>query len=169
MTRANLRAFLEWARRHPVLAGILGLAIAFACVSMVLLFVVPRSPLDGGTERIIVQVISSAALVLAAVIPVQLSTRKTVEKVAADTAVVRAEVKNSHTTNLREESDDRHTSVMDVLLELQRDQREMREEMRETRSDVRGLRRDGGRQDDRLMRLEQAIFPTPTDPHQETP
>lgn len=157
-----MRAFFEWARRHPVLAGILSLSIAFVCVSIVLLFIVPRSPLDGGTERIIVQVISSAALVLAASLPVLLSTRKSVEKMAADTAIVRAEVKNSHTTNLREESDERHGTVVDLLNEL-------RHEMRETRADVRGLRRDGGRQDDRLQRLEDAVFVHPTSPERDAP
>jgi len=157
-----VRAFFEWARRHPVLAGVLGLSVAFVCVSVVLLFIVPRSPLDGGTERIIVQVISSAALVLAASLPVLLSTRKSVEKVAADTAIVRAEVKNSHTTNLREESDERHDAVMDLLTEL-------REEMRETRADVRGLRRDGGRQDDRLQRLEDVVFVHPASHERDAP
>lgn len=151
MSRADARAFFEWARRHPVLAGLLGLSIAFFCVSVVLLFVVPRSPLDGGTERIIVQVISSAALVLAASLPVLLSTRKSVEKMAADTAIVRAEVKNSHTTNFREESDERHESLT-VLL------RDIRSEMGEIRADVRGIRADDGRQDERIQRLEDTVL-----------
>lgn len=162
MSRAEVRAFFEWARRHPVLAGILSLSIAFVCVSIVLLFVVPRSPLDGGTERIIVQVISGAALVLAASLPVLLSTRKSVEKMAADTAIVRAEVKNSHTTNFREESDERHESLTDLLTEI-------RSEMREARSDIRGLRADGGRQDERIKRLEDAVLFHPTPHDRENP
>lgn len=59
----------------------------------------------------------------------------------------RAQVENSHPTNLREESDDRHAEIMQSLQEVKVDQAGMK-------SDIRGIRRDIGRHADQLRDLE---------------
>lgn len=59
----------------------------------------------------------------------------------------RTQVENSHTSNLREESDDRHAEIMGAIQEVKTDQAGMK-------SDIRGIRRDIGRHSDQLRDLE---------------
>lgn len=68
----------------------------------------------------------------------------------------RVQVENSHTSNLREESDDRHIEIMAAISDVKQDQAGMK-------SDIRGIRRDLGRHSDQLRDLERTQ-PRPKDP-----
>lgn len=84
------------------------------------------------TEGIWIAVIGSLQVVLAALIgKVSLDTRRTksaTQAVQADTTIVKREVKNSHSTNLREDLDRQHDELM---------------------AELRGVRKDVGRLDTR--------------------
>ena len=70
----------------------------------------------------------SEGVLVAIIAGVQAVVLALIGKVARDSSVTRREVKNSHSTNLREELDSRH---------------------HETMSELRGIRKDVGRLDDR--------------------
>lgn len=55
------------------------------------------------------------AIVIAAALPLLISTHRRVKQSAEDSAATREQVTNDHTTNLRVESDERHAEVMEIL------------------------------------------------------
>lgn len=67
------------------------------------------------SEAVVISLISGQAIVLAAVLPVLLSTRKHAKRAAGDAAEARDQVSNDHEKNLRVEGDERHTEVMRLL------------------------------------------------------
>lgn len=93
------------------------------------------------------------------------------EAAAANTAVIRAEVKNSHSTNLRDEFDERHMQIMETLEHVVQQQREHGNSIRSLdrglgglREDVRELRSNLEHERDRIRELEDTrpIEPRPT-------
>jgi hypothetical protein len=66
-------------------------------------------------------------------------TRRHARSAAEDSAITKLEVKNSHTTNFRDESDERHNQVMEVLHD-------------QTKS-ISGIKRDIGRLADTDLEL----------------
>lgn len=110
---------------------------------------------------ILVQGIASSGLVLVAVLPVLLSTRKKASAAATDAKAAREQVQNSHTVNFRDDHDTKHGEVMAAIARV--DQRVVNVE-----SDMRGMRRDIGRladadarHDERIHDLERTQPQTP--------
>ncbi|ANP74551.1 hypothetical protein PA27867_3633 [Cryobacterium arcticum] len=64
---------------------------------------------------------------------------------ADDSAATKEQVQNSHTTNLREESDTRHDAVMLALEGIQGKQAEQARSIDDVKASQRGLQRDIGR------------------------
>jgi hypothetical protein len=64
---------------------------------------------------------------------------------ADDSATVKEQVQNSHTTNLREESDVRHDAVILILEGIQGKQAEQARSLEDVKASQRGLKRDIGR------------------------
>lgn len=95
------------------------------------------------TESIILQILITAGVIFAAGIPAYLSFKTKLAEIntgtqaaAKDAKEARIQVKNSHTTNLREEGDERHEATMNALTELGRDVRGLREDHYATRKDI---------------------------------
>jgi len=88
---------------------------------------------------------------------------------ARDASAARAQVENDHTTNLREEQDERHgenTSKLDAVLSALG---EVRADIGGIRSDVRQLYRQDARTADRITDIEQTIPKGPARPWVNTP
>ncbi|POH63966.1 hypothetical protein C3B59_10505 [Cryobacterium zongtaii] len=64
---------------------------------------------------------------------------------ATDSAITKEQVQNSHTTNLREESDTRHDAVMTAFASLQGAQAELARAVDDVKASQRGMQRDIGR------------------------
>lgn len=102
------------------------------------------------TESIILQIIITAGVVMGAGLPAYFAFKaklaeiskgtqavaKDAKAAASDAKEARIQVKNSHTTNLREEGDERHEATMAALKELGRDVRGLRESSYATRQDI---------------------------------
>jgi len=140
--------------RHPFLTGgiVLTVAIPLAVFAFDWADWVP-------SEKIIIQLIASTGLVLVALGPIYHSNRKKHAATAENIEIIKHEVKNDHNTNLRVESDQRHAENVAY------NQRVL-DEIKALRGDIQGLRTEGGRQDDRIFRIEQAVFP-PITPQKE--
>lgn len=77
---------------------------------------------------------------------------------ARSLAAIRNQVENSHEVNLRDDVDGKHvetTALMQVIRrEFAAGFKRLDDGQAEIRADIRGIRRDGGRQDDRIHELE---------------
>lgn len=93
--------------------------------------------MDMGWATVLAGFVASIPGVLAAVMSVR--TRTAVRRVGDDAAIVREEVKNSHKTNLRQESDARHDEVLQEFSVLRE---YIREELRDMRKDITRLSSD---------------------------
>lgn len=93
--------------------------------------------------------ITGVSLIAVAIITMitTLITRGKLEHVKRDAAITREQVQNSHTTNLREEQDERHQEVMRGIHRLDK-------QAEGTTADVRGIRKDIGRIDERVIHIE---------------
>ncbi len=94
--------------------------------------------------------ITGLSLIAVAIITMitTLITRGKLEHVKRDAAATREQVQNNHSTNFREELDERHAEVT-------RGQERIYRHLEGVSSDVRGIRKDIGRIDDRVHDLEQ--------------
>jgi hypothetical protein len=72
-------------------------------------------------------------------------TRRDVKKVASDTREVKEQVTNSHTTNMREEGDERHAALMRELKTIRTTQSSHGRQIASLDRAQRGMRRDIGR------------------------
>lgn len=70
---------------------------------------------ESSIVSIAVSTIGAAAVVLAAVIPLLISTHRRAREAATDSAVTRDQVTNDHKTNMRVEADERHEAIMAQL------------------------------------------------------
>lgn len=108
------------------------------------------------TETVLTQIIITVGVVMGAGLPAYFAFKsklaeinKGTQAAAKDAKEARVQVKNSHSTNLREEQDERHEMTMSALNELGRDVRGLREDHHETRKDIGMLRAE-----DRVTRKE---------------
>lgn len=108
------------------------------------------------TEAVIVQAITTLGIVLGALITAWFPLRKKLTVIGKDAKEARVQVKNSHSTNLREEQDERHGATMELLKELGRDVRGLREENYETRKNIGMLHAEdrAGRRETQKLRQE---------------
>lgn len=93
--------------------------------------------MDQGWAMVIAGAVASIPGVISTVMSFR--TRTAVRRVGDDAAVVREEVKNSHKTNLRQESDERHD---EVLTEFSILREYIREELRDMRKNLTRLSDD---------------------------
>lgn len=96
------------------------------------------------TEGIWIAVLSFAQAVTLALIG----------KVAKDSSITRKEVKNSHSTNLRVEQDERHDEQMGELRGIRKDIGRLDMRDIDRGEEIRDLRRTTGNHGDRIGRLE---------------
>ena len=66
---------------------------------------------DWLTETVLVQIVITAGVILGAGIPAYFGFRSKLAEIGKDAREARVQVKNSHSTNLREEQDERHEVV----------------------------------------------------------
>lgn len=78
------------------------------------------------------------------------SNGKKISAIQADTKASRAQVENSHTTNLRVEQDERHNEI--IARFNSQDKR-----LTNVESDIRGIRKDVGRLDNKGEKLDDRI------------
>lgn len=98
-------------------------------------------------STLIGQTLATMGLVLAAVLPSLLGTRK-------DAAVVREQVQNSHVKNQRDDMDDKHDEIRDLIgVEFSKLHHEIHERFEGVASDFRGVRKDIGRSADDIRGL----------------
>lgn len=102
-------------------------------------------------ETVLVAIIGGAQAVIIAFVGV-LNAR--IGRVSKDSAATRAQVENDHSTNLREEADDRHKETRGLLHGLARDIGGIRQELRQGHERMQG-------HDERIMALEQLEMTNP--------
>ncbi|WP_417364090.1 hypothetical protein [Glutamicibacter arilaitensis] len=108
------------------------------------------------TEAVIIQALITVGVILGAGIPAYFVFKSKLAEIGKDAKEARVQVKNSHSTNLREEQDERHIATMELLKELGRDVRGLREENYETRKDIGMLHAEdrAGRRETQKLRQE---------------
>lgn len=94
------------------------------------------------TEAVVIQIIITAGVILAAGIPAYLQFKAKLLDIGDDAAEARKQTQNSDQTNLREELDARHELIIGTLAELTRDLRGIRRDNLDTRKDIGQLRSD---------------------------
>lgn len=104
--------------------------------------------IPGGWVTVIVAIVTST-LGPAVLLGLGARLNKKVNHLRADAKATRTQVENSHTTNLRDDQDDKHAEVMrtiETVIEMQRAQGRdiggMREDSRLIRLDILGVRED---------------------------
>lgn len=146
------------------------------------------------TEVVLIQQVGAVAIAIITVIggimvALLNRTRQHAKEAAANSVVVKNEVKNDHTTNLRDESDERHSEIIATLRELSATQQQMLETQKvhgreignlhksvgSIRDDLRGMREDDRQQREeldeergRIRALEDARTPTAVTPRRRT-
>lgn len=108
------------------------------------------------SEDVLIACIAAAPGVIAAVTSWRGSRRTkelavTTENVRATTERVRHQVENSHTTNLREEQDARHTEIVGAISRVEKD-------IGGLRADVRSLHTSDQQLDQRMQRVESTLL-----------
>lgn len=107
-------------------------------------------------EAVIIQALITVGVILGAGIPAYFVFKSKLAEIGKDAKEARVQVKNSHSTNLREEQDERHIATKELLKELGRDVRGLREENYETRKDIGMLHAEdrAGRRETQKLRQE---------------
>ena len=77
-----------------------------------------------------------------------------IKNIRSDTAQTLDQVKNSHTTNLREEGDDRHSEIVALVSAVINTQAAQGHDISGIRSELRTLRDDDSEQRKRILDLE---------------
>lgn len=128
------------------------LSVAVAFLAVLILSTIDTPSGDPWLESsLIVQTLATMGLILAAVLPSLLGTRK-------DAAVVREQVQNSHTKNQRDDMDDKHEEIRELLAsKFEQLHNRMDDRFQAVASDIRGVRRDVGRLADGHVRLDKKI------------
>lgn len=86
--------------------------------------------------RVLIQALISLGLVLSAALPAYFGLKGKLLEISKNAKEARDQTANTHTTNLREELDERHDEVVDALREVARDVRGLREDHHATRKDI---------------------------------
>lgn len=97
------------------------------------------------SEAIIIQLIVTLGVILVPGIPAYFAFKSKLVEIADDAREARVQVKNSHTTNLREEGDERHEEIMGKLDSLAETQTEHGRNIRGVRQEI-GLLHEADRQ-----------------------
>lgn len=97
------------------------------------------------SEAIIIQLIVTLGVILVPGIPAYFAFKSKLVEIADDAREARVQVKNTHTTNLREEGDERHGEIMDKLEALAETQTEQGRNIRGVRKEI-GLLHEADRQ-----------------------
>lgn len=113
------------------------------------------------TEVVLIQQVGAVAIAIITVIGGVMvallnRTRQHAKVAAANSTVVKNEVKNDHTTNLRDESDERHSEIITTLRQVLETQKVHGREIGNLHKSVGGIRDElrGMREDDRQQREE---------------
>lgn len=135
---------------------------------------------------IVVSIVTAIGIIMVALLN---RTRQHAKLAATNSAVVKDEVKNDHTTNMRDESDERHGEIIATLRELSATQQQMletqkvhgreignlhksvggiRDELRGMREDDRQQREELDEERGRIRALEDARTPTAATPRRRT-
>lgn len=85
------------------------------------------------------------------------SNGKKINAIQADTKASRAQVENSHTTNLRVEQDERHSEMMLRFDGVENRFDGVEKRLVNVESDIRGIRKDVGRLDNKGEKLDDRI------------
>lgn len=125
-----------------------GLAVAAALVGILILSTIDTPDGKPWLESTLIgQTLATMGLILAAILPSLLGTRK-------DTAVVREQVQNSHTKNQRDDMDDKHDVVVKLIdTKFESLYTRMDDKFQGVASDIRGVRKDLGRSADDIRGL----------------
>lgn len=119
------------------------------------------------TEGVIVAIVTTTGVIstgLLSLVAIMLnktreharSAAKTSASAATDSAITKEQVQNSHTTNLREESDTRHAALILALESIQGKQAEQARSIDDVKVSQRGLQRDIGRLADADLEISRA-------------
>jgi hypothetical protein len=100
-------------------------------------------------NNIVVQTLLTISAVAAIALPSLVSARKDVAETNRTTAIVRDQVQNSHTVNLRDDQDQKHDVVVDLISQVIKI---VDVKIEGVHSDIRGLRKDIGRNTDQIDR-----------------
>lgn len=133
-------------QRRTILWTVLSVIVALAGV---LLLSTVDAP-DGKSwleSSVIGSTIATLGLVAAATLPSLLGTRK-------DASIVREQVQNSHTKNQRDDMDDKHEVVVELLSKFSD---RMDNRFQAVDANIRGVRKDVGRLDDRHVGLDDRL------------
>lgn len=103
---------------------------------------------------VIGQSLALLAVVTAAILPSLLAQQKSIEETKRVAHVVRDEVQNSHTVNFRDNIDNNHSTVVDAIASLDR---KFETRFNGFASDLRGVRRDIGRNADNTDELRKEL------------
>lgn len=100
-----------------------------------------------GWATLIASTVTSMGGIAAIIISIVLSrrTRRDVQQVASDAREVKEQVKNNHTTNFREESDEQHAEVVRELKAIRGTQASHTRQIGDLDRVQRGMKRDIGR------------------------
>lgn len=153
----------EHRRRRAVWTSVI-LAIVVVGALLALSMIRDRDGRPIVSEPMLVQTLITLGALAAVALPILLRT-------AADSSATRDQVQNTHSTNLREEGDERHAEIVvkleglgNALVRVHEDLnrhdgelRGIRDDLRGTRNEVEGLRGDVRRQSDTLRAHSGAI------------
>lgn len=96
-----------------------------------------------GGQQVLLQVVITVGVILSAAVPAYFKFKSDIATIKKTSKEARDQTANTHSTNLRDELDDRHekvtntlASITDTLREAARDIRGLREDHHETRRDV---------------------------------
>lgn len=136
----------------------LGLALTVATVLTLGVVRVDGAPIIAEPGQVLVQIIASAGVVAAALVPTLRRASRDAADAATHAAVTKEQTTNAHKTNMREELTEYHEETIQLFKRALGDiehvasmQREQGERIAGIQSDQRGIRRDIGRNMDMTL------------------
>lgn len=138
--------------RNAIIWTILGMAALIGIVTLIsALGEDPAGdPLIASLDVLIGTLMTSFAGILMVLLPIALRFEAKSNRIKADTASIKQEVKNSHPDNLRDDMDDKHAEVVLMIQRTNKAIGHAIELTMGTKKDIRGIRRDVGRVQDHL-------------------
>lgn len=156
-----------WIGRHPWISATIAAVLGFVVLGVLQ----STEVIPSMNEGVLIQMIATTGLILIAVIAnsakQKQDTRRAAdaaESAAVDAALARDQLQNNHSTNLREENDERHDEVMGTLTNLGGRVDDLADNLSKMSNLVLGIlqddtttRQQAARRDQRLDRLEKLI------------